>query len=139
MHTWTRSLVVLALFALTTISSGCASAPQAGGGSAWDRLGTREVNWRVDRDVIAVTAKDGRFSKLQFRVSRAPIEMYNCTVFFRNGTKEKITLRGAFPAGSSSRVIDLPGGDRIVTRVEFTYRKLRRGAATPKVVLYGRH
>ena len=104
-----------------------------------DRLGTREVNWRVDRDAIVVTTKEGRFSKLQFRVVQAPIEMYNCTVFFRNGKKVKVTLRGAFPAGSSSRVIDLPGGDRVITRVEFTYRKLRRGAAVPKVILYGRH
>ncbi len=139
MRTWFKPLLILTILISTSVLSGCASTPHANQVGNWDRLGTREVNWRVDHDVIRVTAREGLFSKLQFRVTRAPIEIYDCTVHFADGSKHEVALRDVFAAGSASRVVDLPGKRRVITRVEFTYRKVRRGKATPKVVLYGRH
>ena len=138
MWNWSRTMIVLTVALVATALNGCASTPRAGHPN-WERLGAREVNWRVDRDAIRVTASEGAFTKLQFRVARAPIEIFDCTVFYRDGSKQKISLRNKFAAGTASRVIDLAGNRRIITKVEFTYRKLRTNKATPKVVLYGRH
>ena len=39
----------------------------------WERLGTRKVNFRLDRDEIMVTAREGAFTGLKMKVSGSPI------------------------------------------------------------------
>ncbi|RMG14263.1 MAG: hypothetical protein D6731_10615 [Planctomycetota bacterium] len=115
----------------------------------WERLGARQVDWRADRDTIAVTAKDGRFTKLKFSVQGAPIHMLDMKVHFGDGSVQDVPLRFDIPKGGESRVIDLAGNRRVIRKVVFVYktksgarpgrrvRALLRGKAT--VTLWGRH
>lgn len=94
----------------------------------WILLGVRDVSDRIDHDVIAVTKAEGRFSAIQIRVFRAAVDFHRVVVHFRNGATQDVELRSTIPAGGESRRIDLPGDDRIITKVEFWYdAKTARG------------
>jgi hypothetical protein len=100
-------------------------------------LGERFVNGGADHDVIQVGRRDGRFHELMIVVERAPIELYDMVVTFGNGDRFEPHNRLVFGADTTSRRIDLPGGARIVQRVDFRYGNLVAGAQA-KVELWGR-
>jgi len=105
----------------------------------WTLLGTRTVTDRLDHDSIAVTASRGEFTALQVRVQRRAVQFRSMTVHFANGGKQEVELRNVIPAGGSSRVIDLVGADRVITRVDFVYDAQALGGRRAVVRLYGRH
>jgi hypothetical protein len=100
-------------------------------------LGERAVNGGMDHDAIHVGRRDGRFHELMIVVERAPIELYDLVVMFGNGERWEAHTRMVFGAESTSRNIDLPGGGRIIQRVDFRYGNLVAGAQA-KVELWGR-
>lgn len=105
----------------------------------WEYLGLRKVNKSFDRDEIAVTGFEGSFNALKLQVKYRAISMYDMKVHYRNGSVEDIKLRLHIPAGGESRVIDLRGGNRVITKVVFRYEtKVDRGKRA-EVRLFGRH
>lgn len=113
-----------------------AFAPAPLAAQAWESLGTREVSFARDRDVIAVTAREGRFRAIKIEVDQGTLEMFNVQVTFRDGQRFSPETRLVFAEGSRSRAIDLPGEARIIQRVEFSYKsRVRRGRAV--VHLFG--
>jgi len=96
-------------------------------------LGARMVNGGVDHDVIYVGKGDGRFREIQIVVERAPIELYDV---FGNGDRFEPRTRLAYGRDTSSRNIDLPGGARVIQRVDFHYGNL--GTREAKVELWAR-
>jgi len=105
----------------------------------WERLGSRKVTYRADRDVISVTARDGAFTALKLEVNGAPIDLNHVVVHYRNGDTQSIRVRQRIPRGGSSPLLDLPGNRRIITKVVLYYdtKNLARRRAT--VSLWGRH
>ena len=103
----------------------------------WELLGSRQVSFAVDHDVIPVTAREGVFRALKIEVEAGNLEMYDIKVVFGNGEVFSPGTRLVFRENSRSRTIDLPGNRRVINRVEFFYRsRVRRGKAT--VRLYGK-
>ncbi|MCO6491113.1 MAG: DUF2541 family protein [Phaeodactylibacter sp.] len=104
----------------------------------WEKLGQRRVDRKVDRDEILVTAREGAFRKIKLIVRRSPINMHRCVVHFRNGDTQDVELRNNIPAGGETRVIDIEGNRRIITKVVFWYDT--KGLQDKAVVeLWGRH
>ncbi|MBZ0134973.1 MAG: hypothetical protein K8I27_01210 [Planctomycetes bacterium] len=100
-------------------------------------LGSREVNFGADKDTIEVTASEGRFTAIVLGVVEGDLEMWNIKVAFGNGEDFSPELRANFDSKSRSRVIDLPGGNRVIKKVTFFYKsKFSEGRATVK--LHGR-
>ncbi len=99
---------------------------------SWVRLGSRKVNYTLDRDVIPVTYRDGVFESIRLVVKGGAINMHKCVVHFENGGVQEIELRHTFTRASSSRVIDLRGNKRIIEKIVFWYdtKNLSRGRAT---------
>jgi hypothetical protein len=95
--------------------------------SAWDKLGERWVNGAADRDVIAVGRDDGRYRKLKLVVERSSLELFDVEVVFADGSRFSPQTRMVFGNGSTSRTIDLPGGDRVIRKVVFRYGNLPGG------------
>ena len=54
-------------------------------------------------------------------MQRHAVHILDMKVTFGDGSVRDVELRAVIPAGGASRVIDLPGNDRIVKRVDFTY------------------
>lgn len=121
------------------------ASPNAGNGlekiaqGDWELLGTRTVNMGADHDEIMVTAKDGVFTKVKLKIKKAPIFLKNINIIFRNGENKNVVFNKNFPAGSETRVIDLPGNKRIINKVKLNYttkNKSKNGRAI--VALWGK-
>lgn len=104
--------------------------------SRWDKLGERWVDGRADRDVIHVGRKDGRFQKLQLVIEHSALDLYDIDVVFGDGSHFSPGTRLTFGPGSTTRVIDLPGGARVIQHVEFRYGNLP-GGGKAQVELWG--
>jgi hypothetical protein len=120
------ALVALAAMSFTTMGP-------------WELLGARKVNYAVDQDEIVVTRAEGVFSAIQLKVKRGPVNMHKLVIHYGNGEKEEIELRENFRAGSTSRVIDLPGNKRIIKRVSFLYDTKNLSNRKAVVELWGKH
>ena len=128
---------MLALFAALTLVATPAPAAPNHQQAEWELLGTRQVNFRGDKDVITVTRKEGTFRALKLEVQGGSLDMYDIRVVFGDGSVFSPETRVEFREGSWSRTIDLPGAARVIRRIEFNYRsELKRGRATMRV--YGR-
>jgi hypothetical protein len=105
---------------------------------AWQKIGQRMVNIKADHDEIMVTASEGRFTKLKFKVLRAPIHVKNVKVVFGNGEKKNVNINSRIAAGTESKVIDLPGNKRIIRKIVMNYKSIpSKGRAV--VVVLGKH
>lgn len=93
---------------------------------SWQELGFTVVDFIAEKDDIIVTGADN-FRKLKFKVFDAPVNMLNMHVVYENGAFDNIELRFVIPAGGESRVIDLEGGSRRISKVTFWYRSQKPG------------
>jgi len=123
--------------ALTGSLMACATAPRAHRGRGWEFLGRRQVDFRVDHDVIEVGRMEGRFNELRFVVHGGAIEMYDVVVVLGDGETVRPSTRLILDRGEG-RMVDLPGERRVVRRVEFVYRSLRSDHRRATVSLFGR-
>lgn len=127
---------MLALFAALTLVAAPAPAVVQQQ-SEWELLGTRQVNFRGDKDVISITRREGTFRAIKIEVEGGNLDMHDIKVVFGDGSSFSPETRVEFREGSWSRTIDLPGAARVIRRIEFNYRsELKRGRATMRV--YGR-
>jgi hypothetical protein len=115
---------------------GVASSVSAQRGAAWEQLGTKEIEGKVDHDKIKCHGKD-TYRALQFRVTGAAVKFDRIVVEYGNHKTRAYPFRIVVPPNGSSPVLDLIGGDRDITNVEFWYEKASWGKK-PEVRLYGR-
>lgn len=121
MKTIIRGLTVVSLILLAAFTAGAARAPDR-----WESLGQREVDFRNDHDQIDVGRSEGRFRQIQVKVKNAPIEVYDMVVTMGNDETFKPKMRHKFTQGSGSRIIDLPGEQRTIKRIDFNYKSISR-------------
>ena len=91
----------------------------------WTVLGSKQVNWRVERDVLRVGAREGSFSKLKIKVTGGSVNIRSMVVTYGNGTKDVIPLKHNFRRGATSRTIDLEGKRRVIKNISFVYDRDR--------------
>lgn len=105
---------------------------------SWTLLGSAKVHGRIDHDEIVVTSLQGDFSAIKLFVENEGIHFERIVVHFGNGGQEQMIIRDFIPAGGETRVLDLPGRDRIIRRVVFYYKSDPLTKRKGKVILYGR-
>ena len=105
---------------------------------SWAFLGSSKVHGGVDHDEIWVTGAKGDFKAIKLMVENEGIDFDRVVVHFANGIKEEMILRNFIPAGGETRVMDLPGRDRIIRKVDFFYKSNADTKRKGKVSLYGR-
>ena len=105
----------------------------------WELLGVRKVDYKIDKDVIPVGAHEGAFTKLKVEVKGGSLNMHKMTVHYGNGTSQEIELKHNFIKGSSSRIIDLTGNQRIIKSITFFYDSKNLSNSKAKVLVFGRH
>jgi len=104
---------------------------------AWQKIGQRMVNVKADHDEIMVTATEGRFTKLKFKVLKSPIHVKNVKVVFGNGESKNININARIAAGTESKVMDLPGNKRIIRKIVMNYKSIP-GKGRAVVVILGK-
>lgn len=104
----------------------------------WEKLGSKKVSYKLDKDVIRVGKHEGTFKKLKLVVTKGSLNMHRMVVHYGNGTSEEIKLKHTFNRRSDSRIIDLKGRNRIIKKITFIYdtKNLSRRKATLHV--YGK-
>lgn len=105
---------------------------------AWIALGDAKVHGHVDHDEIWVTDAQGNFKAIKLFVKNEGIDFDRVIVHFGNGGHDVIPIKNFIPAGGETRVIDLPGGDRVIKKVEFYYKSNAATSQKARVVLFGR-
>ena len=137
-----RTTIALVTF-VTGLALGCAHRGGGGRGAArehgaepgasWHKLGERWVDGAHDRDVIVVGSRAGSYRRIRIVVEQSPLEMYDLTVNFTDGSRYSPATRHVFGANTRSHVIDLPGARRTIRSVEFAYGNPGRGRAHAEV------
>lgn len=102
-----------------------------------DLLGTREVNFAVDRDRIDVGGQEGVFRGIVFEVIGNGIEVLDATVTFGNGNTQDLQVRQFIAAGQRSRIIDLNANRRFIRSIQFLYRTRGVNVGRATVRVYG--
>lgn len=95
--------------------------------NGWVKLGEQTVNGKVDRDTIRVGTKEGKFTKLTIAVEKSELELLSFVVTFANGQKFTPAVKHSFKENSRTRVIDLPGDERVIQKIDITYKNVRGG------------
>ncbi|NVB79418.1 MAG: hypothetical protein HOV81_13570, partial [Kofleriaceae bacterium] len=103
----------------------------------WTLLGTQKVNGRRDKDTIKVPRYAGKFDQLTLVVADSDIELKTFKVSFANGGQWSPIVQHYFKEGARTRVIDLPGKDRTISKIDLSYANLPGGGAAT-VQVYGR-
>ena len=130
----TRILLLLftvSLFSFTTKSKEVAPGP-------WIFIADKSVSWGVDHDVIHTGNVNDDFRALKLRVTDGPLKMYDMKVTFDNGEVQDVTLRALIRQGGESRVINLNGGLRHITKIEFWYETKGFLKGRARVAVWGR-
>jgi hypothetical protein len=102
----------------------------------WTKLGEQTVNGRVDRDTIRVGRHEGRFSKITLKVEGSDMELLDMDIRFANGTTWSPRVKHYFRENSRTRVIDLPGDERVIQTISLKYRNIR-GGGRARVEVWG--
>lgn len=108
-------------------------------GQEWEKLGSRAVDYGIDKDVIHVGAHEGNFTKLKIVVRGGAINMHRMIVEYGNGDRDELELKHNFSKASSSRVIDLKGGDRKIKSITFVYDTKNLARHKAILTVFGKH
>ena len=114
------STIVIAVFSLTTAFTPANTSVKSKAGD-WYFLGDKSVSFGSDHDVLHFGNWKDDVRQIQLKVTDGPLKMYKMIIHFDNGATQNVELRNRFVQGSVSRVIDMDGGLRHLTKIEFWY------------------
>lgn len=124
---------------LSTVAMSNTAAKKLIAPGAWEKLGTKTVDMKADHDVLMVTFHEGFYSKVKFVIRKAPLHLKNVNIVFGNGDNKNIVFNKRFNAGSTTRIIDLPGNKRIIKKIKLNYKTIPTGKGKAIFVAWGRH
>ena len=128
------AFAAIAFFFLAT-----AFAPAKKDAGNWFFLGDKTVGFGVDHDVIHFGNWKDDVRQIKIKVTDGPLKMYDMKIHFDNGGVQEVGLRSRFTQGSESRVIDLDGGLRHLSKIEFTYETKGFLKGRSRVAVWGRN
>ncbi len=105
----------------------------------WEKLGSKKVDYRLDKDVIQVGYHKGGFKQLKMEVTGGTVNVHQVTIAYGNGQKDKIRVQQSFKKGQKSRVLDLPGNKRAIKSITLWYDTKNRSRKKASVHIFGKH
>jgi hypothetical protein len=136
--TFFYSTLIVALFGLTTAFTSTSTSVNNKTGD-WFFLEDKKVSFGSDHDVIHFGNWKDDVRQLKLKVTDGPLKMYSMKIHFDNGAIQNVELRNRFAQGSESRVIDMDGGLRHLTKIEFWYETKGYLRGRSKVAVWGRN
>ena len=107
-------------------------------GPNWERLGSKEVDRRRERDEIQLSRRDGAFDALRVRVLDNDVRIRRMQVKYVNGVEHEVDVDRRIGEGELSEVIELRGKrGRVIDRVVLFYDTVGRGQKA-NVEIWGR-
>ena len=87
----------------------------------WHKITETVANLKSDRDEVVVLGAD-HYKAMKLKVTDAPVEITDLTVFYENDSKQDIQVRKLISAGDETRVIDLDGRERAIKKIVIMYK-----------------
>lgn len=135
-----RFKTILYVAAIAIIFSGASSFTSINKNTAgWFFLGDKQVGFGVDHDVINFGNWRDDVRQVKIKVTDGPLKMYSMKIHFDNGSVQNVELRNRFAQGSESRVIDLDGGLRHLSQIEFWYETKGFIKGKSRVAVWGKN
>jgi hypothetical protein len=128
------SAVIVAVFSIAT-----AFAPAKKSSGEWFFLGDKNVGFGADHDVLHFGNWKDDVRQIKVKVTDGPLKMYSMKIHFDNGTVQDVELRNRFAQGSESRVIDMTGGLRHLSKIEFWYETKGFARGKSRIAVWGRN
>ena len=100
-------------------------------------LGSANVALGVDRDVIRVGSRIGKFKQIRLCVSDNDIALLGVKVLFADGTSADLPYGGLIKAGYRTEGLDLKA-DQFIDRIELLYKKREQLTGTAAVEVWGK-
>ena len=121
---------------LVLVLAFCAIAPAFGASSKLigTTLLTRQEN---DVDVLRFASCRSGVAQLKLQVRRADAEIEAIVVHFANGESTRLNVRQRFNQGGESRWVDLPGGNRCISKIKLVGDS-EGSKKQAKVAIFGR-
>jgi hypothetical protein len=135
---WSRSMRCKHILTMTLFLLALVPASTAAQAQQWVQLGCRDVDLNVERDVIPVGVRDGRFTAIRLRASGNAVQMLDLKVIYGNGEPEEIPVRTRIPQGGPSGPLDLRGRDRAIERIEMIYARVPNFRGRARICADGR-
>jgi hypothetical protein len=136
--TFLCSTVIAVVFCTTTSFTSTPASVKKNTGD-WFFLEDKKVGFGVDHDVIHFGNWKDDVRQIKLKVTDGPLKMYTMKVYFDNGGVQNIELRNRFAQGSESRVIDMDGGLRHLTKIEFWYETKGFIRGKSRIAVWGRN
>ena len=130
--------LVIAVFSITTAFTFSHNSSKTEAGE-WFFLADKKVGFGADHDVIYFGNWKDDVRQIKLKVTDGPLKMYSMKIHFDNGTVQDVELRNRFLQGSESRAIDMDGGLRHLSKIEFWYETKGYMRGKSKVNVYGRN
>ena len=105
----------------------------------WEKLGAKVVSMKADHDVITVSYHEGFYTQVKFAIRKAPIHLLNAHIIFGNGEHKDVIFNKRFNAGTSTRLIDLPGNRRIIKQINLNYKSISKKKGKALIIAWGKH
>lgn len=132
------STLAVAVFSLATAFSPVKTSTATAKGD-WFYLGDKSVGFSSDHDVLHFGNWKDDVRQIKLKVTDGPLKMTRMVVHFDNGSTQEVALRFRFAQGSESRVIDMDGGLRHLTKIEFWYETKGFLRGKSRVAVWGRN
>lgn len=87
----------------------------------WDKVGTKTVDYTIDRDVIDLKDSPTSYNALKLKVDQGTINIHKATVHFANGETQDVNLPEVLTKENDGQFIDLKGNQRKITKIVFWY------------------
>jgi hypothetical protein len=104
----------------------------------WTLLGTRTVDYTLDRDVVSLKESNEYFTSLKFIVKNGTLNMHKCTVHFTNGDTQDIGFSDEVNKANDGRIMELKGNSRPIEKVTFWYDSKNNSNNKSIVELWGK-
>lgn len=105
---------------------------------SWTLLGTKTVDYTLDRDVVSLKESGEYFTSLKFVVKNGTLNMHKCTVHFADGNTKVIDFADEVNKTNDGRILDLKGSNRKIEKVTFWYDSKNNSDNKSIVELWGK-
>ncbi|HPH45840.1 MAG TPA: DUF2541 family protein [Chryseolinea sp.] len=105
---------------------------------SWKLLGTRVVDYTIDRDVVTLNPSKIDITGLKFIVKNGKINMHKATIHFAIGDKQEIDFADQVNATNDGRIVELKGNSRAIEKVTFWYDTKNGGKDKATVEVWGK-
>jgi hypothetical protein len=105
---------------------------------SWTLLGTRTVDYTLDRDVIDFKESGEYFQTLKFIVKNGTLNMHKTTVHFTDGDTKVLELTDEMNKTNDGRILDMRGSNKKIDKVTFWYDSKNDSKDKSIVELWGK-